>query len=371
MLQTPIPPGEPIRPRDSEIRWFEPVAAARPAAEQPPVADIADATASPSPRGEAMPWCEMRWVGFAGDGPAPEPAPAPPLAGTELEAVPGGGATIPIAAAARFLQRLRSSTGRLLRLGAAAALVGALTVFAYQGGERLAGLAGAVPPAAAPVHQAAALPAPDGYRAPAPSPGDPDERAAGYLDRARAGDPVAQYDIAVLYARGDGLAQDFSSAAAWFREAASAGYVAAQFDLAVIYERGLGIEQDAGEAIAWYRRAAAQNFAPAQYNIAIAYAEGRGLPQDLVAAAGWYRQAAALGLVPAMVNYAILYERGEGVERSLPDAYAWYRAAARGGDAVAEQRARELFQQFAGPDKGKAVMLAAAIAGTIHQPSSR
>jgi TPR repeat protein len=91
----------------------------------------------------------------------------------------------------------------------------------------------------------------------------------------------------------------------------------------------------------------------------------------LVAAAGWYRQAAALGLVPAMVNFAILYEKGEGVERSLPDAYAWYRAAARGGDAVAEQRARELFRQFAGPDRGKAVILAAAVAGTIHRAAAR
>jgi hypothetical protein len=439
MLQTPLPSGEPIHPRDSEIRWFDPVIATPHPAGQPLVvdADCADSSAPISLPRQAMPWRDMRWVGFAGDGHTPDRAQAgalrplragalragaraarkdAPPAGTGAanqtddavagsggsrpkpagartasrqspvaagpaalppgavpEAVPYGGATRSIiAGAARLRQRLRSATSRLLRLSAAAASVGAVTVLAYQGGEHLAGFAGAMTPAAEPVHQAAALPAPDRYRAPAmPSsgpPGHPAGRAADYLDRARAGDPLAQYDVAVLYARGDGLVQDFPSAAAWFREAASAGYVAAQFDLAVSYERGLGVGQDMSKAIAWYRRAAEENYPAAQYNLAIAYAEGRGTPRDAAAAARWYYQAAAHGLVPAMVNFAILYENGAGVERSLPDAYAWYRAAARAGDAAAALRARELFQEFTGTEKGAAVMLAAALAGKIHQP---
>ncbi len=395
MPQTPLLPGDPSRPRDNEIRWFEPVIAPRRPAGQPLVADSANAPPL-SPRREAKPWRERDWVGFAGDGPAPDPAlmaaPQPPrasplgvaaievaaqaapLPGTEEAdaAVPRRVAAIAISAGAalRLRQRLRSSTSRLLRLGAAVASVGVLAVFALQGGERSAAPAGAMTPAAAPGHRAAALPASDGDRAPAVSSSEPRERTAYYLDRARAGDPVAQFNIGALYARGDGPAQDFSRAAAWFREAASTGNIAAQFDLAVMYERGLGVAENMSKAVAWYQRAADQNYAPAQYNLAIAYAEGRGAPQDAVTAASWYHQAAAQGLVPAMVNFAILYERGEGVERSLPDAYAWYRAAARGGDAGAAQRARELFQQFTGSEKGQAVMLAAAIAGTLQQPQA-
>jgi len=74
--------------------------------------------------------------------------------------------------------------------------------------------------------------------------------------------------------------------------------------------------------------------------------------------------------MPAMVNFAILYGKGEGVARSLPDAYAWYRAAARRGDGAAEQRAGELFEGFTDAEKGQAVMLAAAIVGALHEPSS-
>ena len=444
MPQTPPPPGEPIRLRDGEVNWFEPVIVA-PAAAEPSVVAKADCTASPpqlSLRRRAPPWHEVGWVGFASDtnapgradagaprpamtgarvatgdqplargrgargrgargrgsnavadrgGSRPEPADARVIArgsqaaaaqrgGAEGEVFSGSGAAIAFiaGAAVRLRQLLRSSVSRLLRLGATAASVGALAVFAYQGGEHLAGLAGATTrPAAPPGRQAAALLAPDGDRAPtlppngAPQdpPSDQIEPAVGYLARARAGDPVAQYNIAVLYARGDGVAQDFSGAAAWFREAAVADNVAAQFNLAVIYERGLGVPRNMGEAIQWYRRAAEHDYAAAQYNLAIAYAEGRGVAQDAAAAARWYSQAAAQGLVPAIVNFAILYEKGEGVDRSFADAYAWYRAAARRGDSAAEQRASDLFQQFTGFQKGQAVILADAIAGTIHQPS--
>ncbi len=279
--------------------------------------------------------------------------------------------------------RLSSGLSRVLRLAAAAATMGAVAVFAYQGGERLAGLVGPTP-VAPPAHPAIALAALGGDRAPpvvtpplalaSAVPVEPtherlSERGAYYLERARGGDPAAQYNIAVLYARGDGIAQDLSAALAWFREAAAGGNAAAQFNLAVMYERGLAVGEDMAEAIAWYRRGAEQNYLPAQYNLAMAYAEGRGLPQDAVAAAGWYRQAATRGLIPAMVNFAILYEKGEGVERSLPEAYAWYRAAARVGDGDAERRARELFQQFSGEEKGRAVMAAAAVVGMLVDAS--
>lgn len=385
MPPTPLPPGEPVRPRDGEIRWFEPVIVARRAAGQ---SAAGGAVPSPPPllRRPAIPWREAGWVGFAGDGDAPArgkgamPPPRPPRIAAAKAAPPARAeeaarnlaALSALAGIARWLRRrLGCGIRRVLRLGAAAASVGAVVIFAYQGGEHLAGLAGAMTqPSVAPGRQAAVFSAPDDARAPAMPPSDPIERAAYYLNRARAGDPLAQYNLAVLYARGDGLVQDFFSAAGWFREAALAGNAAAQFDLAVIYQRGLGVRQNLAEAIAWYRRAAERNYPAAQYNLALLYAEGRGVPQDAGAAARWYRRAAARGLVPAMVNFAILYEKGEGVERSSPDAYSWYRAAARRGDGAAAERAGELFRQFAGPDKAKAVLLAATLADILQEPSA-
>ena len=151
--------------------------------------------------------------------------------------------------------------------------------------------------------------------------------------------------------------------------AALAGNLPAAFNLGVMYERGIGVAPDMDEAVSWYRRAAARYYPAAEYNLALAYAEGRGTPQDWVAAARWYRQAALQQVVAAMVNFAILCETGEGIERSLPDAYAWYRAAARRGDTEAEKRSRDLFQQLAGVDKGRAVMLAASVADALQEPA--
>src|SRR5260370_6786712 len=116
--------------------------------------------------------------------------------------------------------RLSSGLSRVLRLAAAAATMGAVAVFAYQGGERLAGLVGPTP-IAPPVHPAVALAAFEGDRAltvltPPPTlasaaPVEPahqrlGERGADYLERARGGDPGSQCNIAGLVARGDGVA---------------------------------------------------------------------------------------------------------------------------------------------------------------------
>ncbi len=429
MPPPPFPPGEPICPRDGDSRWFEPVNVAPDYAQE--TGAETDSAIFPAPvalRGQAVPWRGIRWVGF-GSGPD-APVPAEDRAG-RFDAADGdgasGGALSTSAAAGRtppsptglvgaatagseavratLRRRLGAGIGRLLRLGGAAASVGLVVVFAYEGGERLAGFAGAMtPPSGGAGRQVAVLdaavlddaapkgavpngpvpngPVPEdvvpedvvrrGARAPDLPPSQPPERVIPYLDRAQAGDPVAQYNIAVLYARGeDGLDQDYRSAASWFREAAANGNLAAQFNLGVIHERGFGVEADMEQAVAWYRRAAERNYAAAEYNLALAYAEGRGTVRDPVAAAGWYQRAAGQGLIPAMVNLAILSEVGEGIERSPTDAYAWYRAAARRGDPAAAQRAGDLFQRFTGPEKEKAVIAAAVVAGTLSEPTAK
>jgi uncharacterized protein len=221
-----------------------------------------------------------------------------------------------------------------------------------------------LPPERPPVLQAAATPQPQGE----PSSSDAVARVGFYLDRAKAGDPVAQYDLGVLYARGSGLVQDFTSAASWFHAAAAQGNVSAEYNLGVLYDRGLGVPQSATEAINWYRSAADQDHPGAQYNLALAYADGRGTDQDFAAAARWYERAARQGLPAAMVNLAILYETGQGVDRSLIDAYAWYGAAGERGDSAAKDRAEELFRQFTDQDKARAQGLAATIGAAVNGP---
>lgn len=76
--------------------------------------------------------------------------------------------------------------------------------------------------------------------------------------RAAAGDPVAQYELATAYFDGRIIQYGRVAALQWFRRAAEAGYAPAQFRLA----RLLTWEQ-ATEQRQWVERAAAQNYAPA------------------------------------------------------------------------------------------------------------
>jgi len=200
------------------------------------------------------------------------------------------------------------------------------------------------------------------------APSDPAQRLAYFQRAAEAGNADAELQIAILYAKGEGLTQDYAIAAKWFRAAAEHGVVRAQFDLGVLYERGRGVDMDQTEAANWYLRAAKANYPLAQYNLAVAYTKGQGTRKDFAEAALWYRRAAGQGVVQAMVNLGMLYERGDGVPASPIDAYAWYLAAGRRGNQPAERRAGELYAALPRMDQIRAEALASDVAGSIHDP---
>jgi TPR repeat protein len=204
---------------------------------------------------------------------------------------------------------------------------------------------------------------------PKPPPGSveaPSQRVLQETERAKSGDAEAQLSLAILYAKGDGVAQDYAAAAKWFRAAADRGLMRAQYDLGVLYERGRGVPLDYDQAVNWYRKAAEQGHPLAQYNLAVAHTKGQGVRQNFFEAAVWYHRSAALGVVAAMVNLAILYERGEGVESSTVDAYAWYRAAARRGSQPAARRAEELLQAFSPLEQTRAEAKALDINASVR-----
>ena len=59
------------------------------------------------------------------------------------------------------------------------------------------------------------------------------------------------------------------------RKDAEQGDVIAQYNLGVMYATGEGVSQDDKEAVKWLRLAAEQGYSIAQYNLGVMYAEGR------------------------------------------------------------------------------------------------
>lgn len=133
---------------------------------------------------------------------------------------------------------------------------------------------------------------------------------AGTLARAQKGNAAAQYDLGVMYAQGQGVAQDYATAVSWFGKAADQGNAAAQSALGFMYARGQGVPQDYAAAVSWLRKAAEQGDAGAQYNLGSMYDDGSGVPQDYVQAHKWYNLAGA-GATRAQLRNSAIKNRDE------------------------------------------------------------
>jgi TPR repeat protein len=132
-------------------------------------------------------------------------------------------------------------------------------------------------------------------------------------------------------------AGDFQTAGKIWTELAARGDAAANFNLGVMYDRGQGFDQDNAKAIELYRVAAENGYAPAQFNLGASYHRGQGVERDAAQAAKWWRRAAEQGFLQAQYNLGTLYYYGQGVPKDLKEAARWFRAAADQGDVGARE----------------------------------
>lgn len=143
------------------------------------------------------------------------------------------------------------------------------------------------------------------------------------LPEAEKGDAVAQYNLGMMYARGDGVARNPSEAVRWWRKAAEKKFAPAQNNIGFAYQTGEGAELNLTEAVKWYRLAAEKGDPMAQANLGAAYAEGRGVEQNWELSTKWYRLSAEQGFPLGMANLGINYLYGHGVKQDFVQAYKW------------------------------------------------
>lgn len=121
------------------------------------------------------------------------------------------------------------------------------------------------------------------------------EAAKAYRAAADAGSAEACFNLAMCYARGEGVEQDAVEAARLFREAAEDGLALAQCQLGALYSAGNGVAKDPVEAVNWFERAAAQGLAQAQHNLGFCLVDGVGVAVDLPRAERLLASAAVQG----------------------------------------------------------------------------
>jgi len=127
-----------------------------------------------------------------------------------------------------------------------------------------------------------------------------------WLPLAEQGNVNAQFNLGVMYYKGQGVKQDYFEAVKWYRQAAEQGYAQAQFNLGVMYENGQGVKQDYFEAVKWYRQAEKQGDAKAQLNLGVMYINGDGVRQDDEQAKEWFGKACDNGYQKGCQYYSKL-----------------------------------------------------------------
>lgn len=127
---------------------------------------------------------------------------------------------------------------------------------------------------------------------------------------AEAGNPNAQFSLAVIYLSGRGFKRDVAHAIDWHRKAAAQCLASSEHRLGVFYDQGVGVEQDYAEALKWFKRAAAKGFAESEFNLAVMYLKRQGVSRNDIEVIKWATLAAARKFAPAQFRLGQMYEQG-------------------------------------------------------------
>lgn len=151
--------------------------------------------------------------------------------------------------------------------------------------------------------------------------------AAGRLD--------AYARLAMLYRTDatDGRRPDFAAAALWAQKGTARSEPMAYYELGLLYEGGLGRPIDFAKAEENFAHAADLGFAKASYELGLLAEAGHGRSTDLIRAASYFKRAADQGNVPAMLRYGQLAAAGRGTPRDDAAALLAFTKALQLGDA--------------------------------------
>jgi TPR repeat protein len=174
--------------------------------------------------------------------------------------------------------------------------------------------------------------------------------ACAALTGATGGDREAQFKLARLLQRGDGISRDEQAATGWFGKAAEQGQVAAALELNHLRREGVAIPADEAKIAAALGLAVERGDLDAMRALAEMQIEGRGLPRNPEQGLGLLRRAVAAGSALAAQDLANLYLRGApGIPKDPPAGFRSMAASARLGNAAAMLELGSLYFNYPEP----------------------
>ena len=167
-----------------------------------------------------------------------------------------------------------------------------------------------------------------------------------YREGVERGADDAQFNLGLMYARGEGVARDHAEAARLLRLAAEQGHPGARYALGLMYIDGTGVAQDDTEGLRWIRLAAEQG-------LLVAYDKIRQMtagidPEDEPRVVRWSRLRAEQGDPDAQYDIGVMYAQGDFVPENDAEAMRWLHLAAEQGHARAQYYLASMYGQRAG-----------------------
>ena len=151
---------------------------------------------------------------------------------------------------------------------------------------------------------------------------------------------------------------DFATALIEWKTLAEQGHAKAQYNLGVMYDYGEGVVQDYKTAAKWYTLAAEQSHASAQHNLGVMYDNGEGVVQNYKTAVKWYTLAAEQGNASAQYSLGVMYGNGDGVIQDNIYAHMWWNISASNGDKSASKYREIIAKEMTSADISAAQKLA-------------
>lgn len=118
-----------------------------------------------------------------------------------------------------------------------------------------------------------------------------------------------------------------------FKPLAEGGNAEAQFKLAEIHMKAQGVALNGEEFLKWCRKAAERGHAEAQFTLGMHYARGGLVRENHAEAKNWFLKAADQGHAESLGYLALLLDSGNGVKRDPVAAHALYTLHARKTEA--------------------------------------
>lgn len=154
---------------------------------------------------------------------------------------------------------------------------------------------------------------------------------AAWMERADAGDAIAQLFVGRCYQEGVAVQEDQNSAMVWLEKSAARGNDFAMHTLGNTFDAGYGsISRKPEEAIRWYSRAAERGNGASMLHLG--NLSLRAPNNDPQLAFRWHRKAADAGNAVAMRTVGDAYLNGTGVPKDPSEGEKWLERAAQAGE---------------------------------------